>query len=57
MLIRAWRPWEHSTGPRSDEGKENVSRNADKGGLRDELRDLARALREQKEALKRLQDN
>ena len=29
--IRQWRPWEHSTGPKSEEGKARVSRNAYKG--------------------------
>ena len=31
-LIRQWRPWEKSTGPRTQVGKEVVSRNAYKGG-------------------------
>ena len=44
-LIRQWRPWEHSTGPRTAAGKAKVSRNADKGGRRDKLCLLARLLR------------
>jgi hypothetical protein len=52
--IRQWRPWEHSTGPKSDDGKVGVSRNAFKGGIRAKLRELARLLREQREALKRI---
>jgi hypothetical protein len=44
--IQQWRPWEHSTGPRSEEGKARVSRNAYKGGKREILRELARLLRE-----------
>lgn len=47
--IRNWRPWEHSTGPQTDEGKATVARNAYKGGHREMLRELARALREQAE--------
>lgn len=43
--IRTWRPWEKSTGPRSDKGKQRASRNAWKGGERPMLRVLARALR------------
>jgi hypothetical protein len=43
----AWRPWKHSTGPKSEEGKARVSRNAYKGGTRAILRELARLLREQ----------
>jgi hypothetical protein len=50
--IRQWRPWEHSTGPKSEEGR--VSRNAYKGGTRAILRKLGRLLREQGEALKRI---
>lgn len=29
--IRGWAPWQHSTGPRSTEGKARSSRNADRG--------------------------
>lgn len=46
-LIRKWRPWEKSTGPTTPEGKAKVSRNAYKGGTRELLRELARALRSQ----------
>ena len=53
-LIRRWKPWEHSTGPRTDEGKQIVSRNADKGGMRAMLRELRRVLRDQAEALKQI---
>jgi hypothetical protein len=52
--IQQWRPWEHSTGPKSDDGKARVSRNAYKGGTRAMLRELARLLREQREALRRI---
>ena len=52
--IQQWRPWEHSTGPKSEEGKARVSRNAYKGGTRAMLRGLARLLRKQCEALKRI---
>jgi hypothetical protein len=44
-LIRTWRPWEQSTGPRTAEGKARTSRNADKGGQRDKMRALLSALR------------
>ena len=53
-LIRNWKPWEHSTGPRSPEGKAKAARNADKGGTRQLLRELRAALREQAETLKRM---
>jgi hypothetical protein len=50
-LIRQWRPWEKSTGPRTQAGKDVVSRNADKGGTWRLLRELARAMREQQKHL------
>ena len=57
-LIRTWRPWEKSTGPRSAEGKARTSRNGFKGGHRATLRDLVRelneALREQREWMRRM---
>lgn len=57
-LIRRWRPWEKSTGPRTAEGKARTSRNAFKGGQREQLRALVRilneSLREQRDALRRL---
>ena len=55
-LIRNWRPWEQARGPRTAEGKAASSRNAFKGGLREELRLLARALKEHQTELKRIQD-
>ncbi len=53
-LIHRWKPWERSTGPKTPEGKARVSRNPYKGGTRAMLRELARLLREQGEALKRI---
>jgi len=50
-LIRTWRPWEQATGPRTTAGKARVSRNADKGGEWRRLRELSRALREQRRRL------
>jgi len=52
--IKAWSPWQHSTGPRTDEGKAASSRNAWKGGYRQMLRDLCRALRQQRDRLREL---
>ena len=49
--IRNWKPWEQSTGPRSPEGKAASSQNAWKGGTREILRELARALNRHREAL------
>ena len=53
-LIQDWRPWERSTGPKTEAGKERVARNAFKDGWRPRLRELALALREQREALNRI---
>jgi len=50
-LIRQWRPWENSTGPRTEAGKAVVSQNAYKGGSWLLLRKLASALREQRRQL------
>ena len=50
--IRQWQPWQHSTGPRSAEGKAKVARNAYKGGHWKELRELTRWLADQREDLK-----
>lgn len=41
-LIRQWKPWAKSTGPRSHDGKERVSRNAWTGGHRAQLRELTK---------------
>lgn len=53
-LIRRWKPWEKSTGPKSPEGKARSAVRGFKGGWRDQLRQVARALREQAETLKRI---
>ena len=50
-LIQQWRPWEKSTGPRTQAGKEKISQNAYKGGYWKQLRELGRALREQQRQL------
>lgn len=45
-LIKTWRPWEWSTGPRTAGGKARASLNAYKGAKRDETRALVRMLKE-----------
>ena len=59
-LIRTWKPWEQSTGPRSDEGKARTARNSFKGGHRLELRSLVKTMnelmREHSQALDRLSE-
>ena len=47
-MIKKWKPWEKSTGPKTEEGKRVVSQNAFKGGTWKLLRDLASAMREQR---------
>ncbi len=51
MAIRQWKPWDKSTGPKTDEGKQKASRNADKRGgwekTRKELRQLNKELAKQ----------
>jgi hypothetical protein len=49
--IRQWKPWKRSTGPRTAQGKARVSRNAYSGAIRPLLRELARALRQQRQFL------
>ena len=50
-LIRQWKPWEKSTGPKTDEGKATVANNAWKGGVRPMMRQLSNALREQNQII------
>lgn len=53
-LIQQWKPWEKSTGPRTDTGKAASSRNAHRGGVWLRLRGLnvriTRVIREMKKA-------
>ena len=53
-LIRRWRPWEQSTGPQTAAGKSRASRNAWKGGWRQQLRELSKALDEQRREVERI---
>ena len=46
-----WNPCEQSTGPRTDEGKAAASHNGWKGGQREVLLELARALEHQRDVL------
>ena len=49
--IQTWRPWEKSTGPKSDEGKAKVAQNSYKGGWRQQLKELRAMLREHDDKL------
>jgi len=44
-LIKQWRPWEHSTGPKSQEGKKTAASRSYKGKTRPLMRELAKVLR------------
>ena len=52
-LIQSWKPWRHSTGARTPEGKSVSSRNAYKGGSLSLMKVIAAVLKDYKEALKR----
>ena len=40
LMIRTWKPWERSTGPKTPEGKAVAARNPWKGGHRAKLREI-----------------
>jgi hypothetical protein len=44
LLIKTWRPWERSTGPRTADGKAVSARNAYRGGQWRSMRELRRLL-------------
>ncbi|MDS4028852.1 MAG: hypothetical protein RKO66_02095 [Candidatus Contendobacter sp.] len=54
VLIHNWRPWERATGPKTPEGKARAAMRGYKGGVRSKPWELARALREQREAVDRI---
>lgn len=54
VLIKQWRPWEKSTGPKSEEGKQRSAMRGYKGGVRAWLRETAKELRKYAEGLKRV---
>lgn len=49
-LIQTWQPWIKSTGPRTVQGKAKAAQNAFKGGIRPQLRLIAKALRKQRKS-------
>lgn len=54
-MIRNWKPWEQSTGPKTEEGKESCKMNAQKhGAYSAEMKDMRRLMREQGDLLKKL---
>ena len=57
-LIRTWKPWQQSTGPRTDEGKARTARNGFKGGhwlmLRELSREVNAEIREARDLVERI---
>lgn len=49
QMIQRWKPWEKSTGPKTAEGKQKSAKRGYKGAQRQQIREIARALREHKE--------
>ena len=54
QLIEQWQPWQHSTGARTNGDKAVASRNAFKGGFRQELKTLRQLLRNQQISINEL---
>lgn len=55
-LIRAWKPWQQATGPRTPAGKVITARNAYKGGHWLKLRELTRLVNAEVKASRDLVD-
>jgi len=51
-LILAWKPWNRSTGPRTEEGKARSAMRGYKGAERQVLRELRQEMRDADEAMK-----
>ena len=49
--IRRWKPWAHSTGPKTEFGKRRSAMRGYKGEVRPKLREIGRALRERSGAV------
>ena len=46
LKIKQWKPWEHSTGAITDEGKAKTSSNAYKGGIRQQIKEINKLLKD-----------
>jgi len=53
-LIKQWQPWKNSTGANTVEGKAKSARNAFKGGLHQQIKELNKLLRSQRDALRKM---
>ena len=49
--IKQWQPWQHSTGARTIAGKAITSRNAYKGGERQQLKAISQLLRDARQVI------
>lgn len=50
-MIHQWKPWEKSTGPKTEKGKKQSAVRGYKGGLRTEIRSISKVLRDQRQQL------
>ena len=50
-MIRKWKPWKQSTGPKTEEGKRQSAMRGYKGRHRQQQREIARALKETQKSL------
>lgn len=54
-MIQLWKPWEKSTGPKSEEGKRKSAKRGYKGAQREEMREIAKALRAQRDCIDQIE--
>ena len=55
-LIKSWKPWEQSSGPKSEAGKAKVAANAWRGGARQDLRMLSKMVNDELRLMRELAD-
>ncbi len=53
-MIKRWKPWEKSTGPKSADGKKISAQRGYKGNVRSKYRELTKVLSEYASTLKRI---
>lgn len=61
LMIQEWKPWQHSTGPKSCEGKQRAAKNAYKGEewrlLREKIKRLKRLMKDQRMEMEEVDSN
>lgn len=50
-LIQWWKPWERSSGPKTEEGKQASAQRGFKSAMSEQMRLVSAVLKEQREAL------